>query len=176
MSADGPDQRTLSAAVTDARLAEAEFDGARAWLEEARSGPMEPIAAEVWAFDTAFQRVLLVQHRWRGWVPPGGKVEPGETPRSAAARELSEETGVAAELLASPAAVSVRAYRADWAPTLSLSYGAVVDSSVPLQAESHQPAAWFLLAQDWAGFFPEDRPRIRRYAGHLARVRRITAS
>ena len=56
MSADGPDQRTLSAAVTDARLAEAEFDGARAWLEEARTGPMEPIAAEVWAFDTAFQR------------------------------------------------------------------------------------------------------------------------
>ena len=93
MSADGPDQRTLSAAVTDARLAEAEFDGARAWLEEARTGPMEPIAAEVWTFDTAFQRVLLVQHRWRGWVPPGGKVEPGETPRSAAARELFEETG-----------------------------------------------------------------------------------
>jgi len=148
MIADGPDQRPLSAAVTDARLAEAEFDSARAWLEETRPSLTEPIAAEVWAFDTAFQHVLLVRHRWRGWVP-GGKVEPGETPRSAAARELFEETGIAAELAGSPAAVSVRAYRSDWAPTLTLSYGAVVDGSVPLKAESHQPAAWVSLAQDW---------------------------
>ncbi|HET9142967.1 NUDIX domain-containing protein [Actinophytocola sp.] len=35
------------------------------------------------------------RHRMRGWVSPGGKVEPGETPRMAAARELMEE----AELL-----------------------------------------------------------------------------
>ncbi|MFB7530889.1 NUDIX domain-containing protein [Streptomyces sp. NPDC056178] len=33
---------------------------------------------------------------------PGGKVEPGGTPRAAAARELAEETGLAAELLLKP--------------------------------------------------------------------------
>jgi hypothetical protein len=51
-------------------------------------GPMEPIAVEVWAFDESFRHVLLVRHRWRGWVPPGGKVEAGETPREAARREF----------------------------------------------------------------------------------------
>ena len=61
-----------------------EYDDALAWLEIAMKGPMEPIAAEVWAFDESFTRVLLVRHRWRGWVPPGGRVEAGETPREAA--------------------------------------------------------------------------------------------
>ncbi|MGI8528004.1 MAG: NUDIX domain-containing protein [Geodermatophilaceae bacterium] len=55
---------------------------------------MAPLAAEVWLFDQSLEQVLLVRHRWRGWVPPGGTVEPGETPREAAARELFEETGV----------------------------------------------------------------------------------
>src|SRR5713226_1078514 len=150
----GPDLHTLRAAVADARRADAEFDVARAWLEAALQGSMEPIAAEVWAFDEAFQQVLLVNHRWRGWVPPGGKVESGETPRDAACRELLEETGIAADLLDVPAAVSIRSYRADWAPTLGLSYAAVVDSSLRLGGESHQPAAWISLDHDWQGAFP----------------------
>ncbi|MFG2558401.1 NUDIX domain-containing protein [Streptomyces sp. NPDC048496] len=45
---------------------------------------MEPLAAEVWVFDKDLARVVLVKHRWRGWVPPGGKVEAGETPREGA--------------------------------------------------------------------------------------------
>jgi 8-oxo-dGTP diphosphatase len=40
--------------------------------------------------------VLLVHDRRRGqWELPGGMLEPGETPRSAALRELHEETGLA---------------------------------------------------------------------------------
>src|SRR5216683_1564430 len=171
----GPGQHTLRAAVTDAHRAEAESDNARAWLEEALQGAMEPIAAEVWAFDEDFQHVLLVKHRWRGWVPPGGKVEAGETPRAAACRELTEETGITAGLLDAPAAVSVRSYRPDWAPTLGLSYAAVVDSSVPLGGESHQPAAWIPLDHDWEGAFPEDRLRIREYVRRLARAQAGTA-
>lgn len=46
--------------------------------------------------------VLLVQ-RARGprsglWSPPGGHIEPGETARDAALREIHEETGVVAAL------------------------------------------------------------------------------
>lgn len=84
--------------------------------------PMPPLAAEVWLFDENLEYVLLVKHRWRHWVPPGGTVEPGETPREAAARELREETGLRVPLLALPAAVAVRSYHQEWSPTLALSY------------------------------------------------------
>ncbi|MFJ8133324.1 NUDIX domain-containing protein [Streptomyces hydrogenans] len=37
-----------------------------------------------------------------------GRVEPGETPREAAGRELLEETGLRADLLREPALAAVR--------------------------------------------------------------------
>jgi 8-oxo-dGTP diphosphatase len=73
---------TLEAAVADARRAVLEFDGARVWLDHARRKMMAPLAAEVWVPDPGFSHVVLVKHRVRGWVPPGGKVERGETPRA----------------------------------------------------------------------------------------------
>lgn len=136
---------------------------------------MDPIAAEVWTLDDQFRHVLLVRHRWRGWVPPGGAVEPGEAPRDAACRELFEETGIKATLLNVPAAVSVKSYRADWAPTLGLSYAAIVDRSLPVSGETDQPAAWIPLEHDWEGAFPEDRPRVRAFARRLASTRAATA-
>src|ERR1051325_5819211 len=40
-------------------------------------------------------RALLIRHRRLGvWLPPGGECESGETPLEAAARELTEETGL----------------------------------------------------------------------------------
>lgn len=163
-------QRTVEAAVTDAGCAVAEFDDARRWLAAAVKKPLEPLAAEVWVTDPAFSHVLLVRHRWRGWVPPGGKVDWGETPREAAARELPEETGIRGQLLPLPAAVCVRAHRADWKPTLGLSYAAVVERSLPVTGENGQPAEWLPLEHDGEGMFPADRDRIRAHAGRLART------
>jgi 8-oxo-dGTP diphosphatase len=146
------------------------YDDALAWLETAMKGPMDPIAAEVWAFDASYTHVLLVRHRWRGWVPPGGRVEPGETPREAARREFLEETGLDGYLLDTPAAVTVRTYSEDWTPTLGLSYATVLDGSLVPAGESCQPAAWTPLPCDWEGAFPGDRPRIRAFARHLSGV------
>lgn len=157
------EQRSLEAATADARLAVSEFDGARVWLSQAAAKPMEPLAAEVWVFDADLVRVLLVKHRWRAWVPPGGKVERGETPREAAGRELFEETGLKAELLPEPAAVAVRSFSPHWPVTLGLSYAAVVDASTPLVAESGQPAAWMRLDQVWESYFPDDQARMRQH-------------
>ena len=40
------------------------------------------------------KRVLLIFHkRLQKWLPPGGEMNPGETPLECAARELREETG-----------------------------------------------------------------------------------
>ena len=78
--------------MSDASAATFEFDNAREWLDSAVQEPMEPLAAEVWVFDADLAHVLLVRHRWRAWVPRGGKVEFGETPRNGAVRELFEET------------------------------------------------------------------------------------
>lgn len=164
------DRLTVEAAVADARLAAMEFDNARAWLRD-RPTLMDPLAAEVWVTDPTYSHVLLVRHRVRGWVPPGGTVERGETPRAAAARELMEETGVSGELLTVPAAVAVRSYRADWAPTLGLSYGAVISRDVPLAGESGQPTRWVNLAEKWESAFPEDRDRLRVYVRQLATER-----
>jgi 8-oxo-dGTP diphosphatase len=162
------DQSTLEAAVADARRAVLEFDDARAWLEDVRWKKMEPLAAEVWVIDAVFSHVLLVKHRVRGWVPPGGKVERGETPRTAAIRELWEETGLRGELLPTPAAVAVRSYRSDWSPTLGLSYAAVIGLDAPLSGESGQPPKWVDLDEEWESIFPEDRDRIRAYVRRLA--------
>ncbi|WUN50964.1 NUDIX domain-containing protein [Streptomyces sp. NBC_00306] len=163
----------MDALVADVGLAALELDEARAWLDRAQHHPGEPLAAEVWVTDQAFDHVLLVKHRWRGWVPPGGKVEPGETPRAAAARELAEETGVRVELLPRPAATSVRSYRPDRPPTLGLSYAAIVSRDVPLGGEAGQPPHWFALDEPWESVFPEDRDHIRAHVRRLAAEYRV---
>lgn len=72
-------------------------------LQEALKRPKWPRPA---ASTAVFRdgQVLIVERAKGGlrgvWSLPGGHIEPGETARAAALRELAEETGVSAEIVA----------------------------------------------------------------------------
>lgn len=149
-----------------------EYDDARTWVAERLATLKAPLAVEVWVFDPDLRQVLLVDHRWRRWVPPGGKVEPGETPREGARRELAEETGLSVELSDRPAAAAIRSYHPDWPAALGLSYAAIADPAMPLRPEDGQAAAWTLLRQPWTSAFSDDVDRMRAYAQWLHDVGR----
>lgn len=167
MRRDPLEQETLDTALAETRRVRREFDDAQAWLVKALENPVPPVCAEVWAFAPDLDHVLLVRHRWRGWVCPGGTVEHGESPRAAAVRELHEETGLHAEVSAAPAASWVRSYRTGWSPVLGLAYTVILGRDLPLGGEPGQPAAWFGLDRPWEGVFPEDRERLLDEARHL---------
>ncbi len=49
------------------------------------------------------QQTLLLWHKRLGrWMPPGGHIEPDETPQDAARRECKEETGMDVEITGDP--------------------------------------------------------------------------
>ncbi|MBC9716019.1 NUDIX hydrolase [Streptomyces sp. TRM66268-LWL] len=143
-------------------------DDASAMLARPDAQRDGPLAAEVWVFDAELSHILMVDHRWRGWVPPGGKVEPGETQRMAALREVFEETGVQVDLLERPAAVTVRSYRSGWSATLGISFMAVADRRTPLMPEEGQAVAWLPLDEPWQGWFARDRRRMRQCAAWIS--------
>lgn len=46
------------------------------------------------------EKVLFVYHKkFQKWMPPGGHVDPNETPQEAAVREVLEETGLTVQLI-----------------------------------------------------------------------------
>ncbi|HOS43507.1 MAG TPA: 8-oxo-dGTP diphosphatase MutT [Armatimonadota bacterium] len=70
-----------------------------------------PITTVVLAYIARRGRVLLTRrpagaHLAGAWEFPGGKVEPGETPRAALAREVAEELGVTVRVEEELAAVT----------------------------------------------------------------------
>jgi 8-oxo-dGTP diphosphatase len=123
--------------------------------------------AEVWVYDRTLTHVVLVEHPWRGLVPPGGAVEPGETPRDAALRAVAELTDLEPTLLDAPAAATTRAYRSGWAPTLCLAFAAVLRGRPELASTSGHPAVWHELGTGWSSWFPGDAQRLRAFARAL---------
>jgi 8-oxo-dGTP diphosphatase len=91
-------------------------------------------------------RVLLTQrktgtHLAGAWEFPGGKVEPGEDPRDALARELREEIGVAATV---GSIVEVTFHRYPTKDVLLLFYEAALAPGSP------EPEALDVAAVRWA--------------------------
>jgi 8-oxo-dGTP diphosphatase len=162
-----PNQMSWNLSTLDASLATRQYDSVLPWLATAAPPVATPVAVEVWVYTPELADVLLVHHRWRGWVPPGGKLEPGEHPREAARREVLEETGLLVVPDATPAASAVRAFHADWSATLALSYWAVIDRQEP-RGEDGQPPEWKKVASDWSTYFPVDARRVQEQADWLS--------
>ncbi|MEB3283941.1 MAG: NUDIX domain-containing protein [Candidatus Sericytochromatia bacterium] len=118
-------------------------------------------ATAVYVFNPAFERLLFIRHRKPPlagfWLPPGGHVDPGETPEECALREVFEETGQRVVLIdltpQFPLQGSSRARRLI-SPLLvqvedlgdhrhlDFVYVAVAPEPGPLATEKDQPAAW----------------------------------
>lgn len=108
----------LVSAIAPADDVEAEHQASTlAWLSATddvfrRVKPVTPprhLVSYVLPVDPSDGSLLLVAHRNAGlWLPPGGHLEPDEHPALTAGRELTEELGVAGDVVAAaPAFLTV---------------------------------------------------------------------
>jgi 8-oxo-dGTP pyrophosphatase MutT (NUDIX family) len=126
------------------------------------------LVAWAWVFDEERAHTLLVRHRrFQVWMPPGGLLEPGESPLDAACRELAEETGCRATL------VDTRPALMDLYPPVSTdgstacyvgtAYVFAASRSTVLRPEPGQPVAWHSLGQAPDGVEERHWARLRRH-------------
>jgi 8-oxo-dGTP diphosphatase len=148
--------------MADVTCAVVSADDPVSWICDERLRTVSPMAAEVWVFNSTLDHVVLVEHRWRGWVPPGGAAEQGESPRRAAQRELAEEAGLVVDLEPRPAVASRRSFRDGWTETLALTYVAVT-ARTALTSEPGQICSWWPLNREWSSRFPDDRTRMLEF-------------
>ncbi len=123
------------------------------------------LGVDVWLLEPTGTHVLLVDHPVRGWVAPGGKVENGEHPRAAAARELHEEVGIVIDIAGlHPAAAHVNSSTGGY----SVSYAAMVSMNVTLTPEPMMNGArWWPLTSQWPSIYAHDHGRISQFVASI---------
>lgn len=169
-------KRVVDEALRDLSLAHTAEEGLQEWIESIWRADQRPLAADVWVFSPDFRRILVVEHRWRGLVPPGGEVEAGEAPREAAIRELAEETGLRPVIAGRPAHAALRSYHRDLPETLNVSYWATADPDAELVPEPGQPALWVEVDSPWRTYHADDAAVISHFAASRFDARRFDGS
>ncbi len=105
----------------------------------------KPLAACAGALvrDSDGRLLLVLRGRDPGrgtWSLPGGRVESGETPAAAAAREVREETGLDVEIGALVATT-------DWGPYRIHDFAATVAGGELVAGDDADDARWFTAAE-----------------------------
>jgi len=102
-------------------------------------------AASVAVFEGG--RFLLIKRKYpplKGWLSfPGGKVEHGESPIEAAARELYEETALTAEKLKLIITIDLQSQDEATKPTLLNVYQAFGISGEPIAGDDASTIGWY---------------------------------
>nr|WP_134005449.1 NUDIX domain-containing protein [Streptomyces sp. 846.5] len=135
---------------------------ARCRIVEQVAGSRDTVAAAVLFFDEQ-DRVLLVDPVYKpGWEFPGGVVEDGESPRSAAVREVAEELGLAVP------AVRLRLLLTDWEPHRGPRSGGLrlvfdggtlsAEQRAQLTLPEDELRGWrFMAREEWTALLPANK-------------------